>query len=61
MAAIIEQPRKGPLHRPTPRHDLKPLALVARYLQGDFVRGLQIPDPLGQPLGLIGPIDPQFS
>jgi hypothetical protein len=27
MATIIEQPRNSPLHCPTPRHHLKPLAL----------------------------------
>ena len=62
MATVIEQPRERALNGPSPGNHLEALSLfVGRGLQVDFVRLLQTSHPLLQPLGRIGPINPDFA
>ena len=60
MPAVIEQPGKGPLYCPAPRHDVKPVAVVSGHLQGNFMRGLPFSHPLRQPLCLRAAIKAHF-
>ena len=62
MTTIIEQPHKGALNCPPPRNDLEPFPFfIRRRFQVNFVRLLQAAPPRLQPLGRLGPIDPEFA
>jgi hypothetical protein len=62
MAPIIEQPRKRPLHRPTPGYHLEAFPLfVERRFQVDCVCLLHATHPFFQPCSRRGAIDPYLA
>src|SRR5215471_4806912 len=60
MATVIEYPCQCPLYLPAVLHDLEPLAGVFDHFQIHLVGPFAAAHPVGQPLGLIAGIDPDF-